>query len=106
MEQKESAAQQLKAAPLSVPVISVKRAATWMKTAGGTPSVDQREAAAPQLVAALPCVPVLKEREIVKRTPNVPRVSSVAFTTAISMARLRTAAAPLLPGARPSVLVV
>ena len=56
--------------------------------------------------AALPSVLVLKEREIVKRTPNVPRVSSVAITTAISMARLRTAAAPMLPGAQPSVPVV
>ena len=71
MEQKESAAPHLKAAPLSVPVISVKRAATWMKTAGGTPSVDQRESAAPQLVAALPSVPVVKEREIVKKTQTV-----------------------------------
>ena len=50
--------------------------------------------------AALRSVPVLKEREIVKRTPNVPRVSSVAITTAISRARLLTAAAPLLPGAQ------
>ena len=56
--------------------------------------------------AALPSVLVLKEREIVKRTPNVPRVSSVAITTAISMARLLTAAAPMLPGAQPSVPVV
>ena len=71
MEQKESAAQQLKAAPLSVPVISVKRAATWMKTAGGTPSVDQRDSAAPQVMAALPSVLVVKEREIVKRTRTV-----------------------------------
>ena len=50
--------------------------------------------------AALPSVLVLKEREIVKRTPNVPRVSSAAITTAISRARLRTAAAPLLPDAQ------
>ena len=50
--------------------------------------------------AALPSVLVLKEREIVKRTPNVPRVSSVAITTAISRARLLTAAAPMLPGAQ------
>ena len=56
--------------------------------------------------AALPSVLVLKERETVKRTPNVPRVSSVAITTVISRARLRTAAAQLLPGARPSVPVV
>ena len=55
--------------------------------------------------AALPSVLVLKEREIVKRTPNVPRVSSVAITTAISMARLRTAAAPMMLGAQPSVPV-
>ena len=48
--------------------------------------------------AALPSVLVLKEREIVKRTPNAPRVSSVAITTAISRARLLTAAAPMLPG--------
>ena len=50
--------------------------------------------------AALPSVLVLKEREIVKRTPNVPRVSSVAIATAISRARLRTAAVPLLMGAQ------
>ena len=50
--------------------------------------------------AALPSVLVLKEREIVKRTPNAPRVSSVAITTAISRARLLTAAAPMLPGAQ------
>ena len=56
--------------------------------------------------AAQPSVLVLKEKEIVRRTPNVPRVSSVAITTAISRARLRTAAAPMLPGARPSVLVL
>ena len=56
--------------------------------------------------AALPSVLVLKEREIVKRTPNVPMVSSVAITTVISRARQLTAAAQLLPGARPSVPVV
>ena len=56
--------------------------------------------------AALPSVHVLKEREIVKRTPNVPRVSSVAITTAISRARLRTAAAPLLTGVQLSVHVL
>ena len=50
--------------------------------------------------AALPSVLVLKEREIVKRTPNVPRVSSVAITTVLSRARLLTAAAPMLPGAQ------
>ena len=46
--------------------------------------------------AALPSVLVLKEREIVKRTPNAPRVSSVAITTVLSRARLLTAAAPML----------
>ena len=71
MEQKESAAPRLKAAPLSVPVISVKMAAHWMKTAGGTPSVEQMESAAPKLMAALPSVLVVKEREIVKRTRTV-----------------------------------
>ena len=47
--------------------------------------------------AAQPSVLVLKEREIVRRTPNALVTSSVAITTAISMARLRTAAAPMLP---------
>ena len=56
--------------------------------------------------AALPSVLVLKEREIVKRTPNVPRVSSVAITTAISRARLRTAVAPPLTGVQLSVPVL
>ena len=100
MEQKESAAPRLMAAPLSVPVITVKLAAQWMNTAERTPSVEQTESAAPRLMDALPSVLVLKEREIVKRTPSVPRVSSVAITTAISMARMLTAAAPLLPGAQ------
>ena len=56
--------------------------------------------------AALPSVLVLKEREIVKRTLNVPRVSSVAITTAISRARLLTAAAPMLLAALENVPVV
>ena len=100
MEQKEFAAPRLTAAASSAPVISVKMAAHWMTSAGGTLSVEQTGSAAPQLMAALPVVHVLKEREIVKRTQIVEEPWCVATTTVISRARLLTAAAPLLPGAQ------
>ena len=62
--------------------------------------MEQMESAAPQLVAALPSVLVLKEREIVKRTLTALEPWRVATTTVISMERLLTAAAPMLPGAQ------
>ena len=63
-------------------------------------------AASLQWDVVLKTVPVQLIRVFVKTTQSVAMNLSVAITTAISMARLPTAAAPLLPGARPSVPVL
>ena len=63
-------------------------------------------AASLQWDVVLKTVPVQLIRVFVKTTQSVTMNLSVAITTAISMARLLTAAAPMLPVARPSVPVL